>query len=72
MDFIQLLEGIIGIKAKIIFKPMQQGDVYATYADIDDLTEITGFSPVTSIETGLRFFVEWYRDYYKLVNEIIN
>ncbi len=65
LDFIRILEDTIGIKAKKIFLPMQPGDVHTTYADIDDLTKLTGFRPVTSIETGLKRFVEWYRDYYK-------
>ena len=65
MDFIQILEDTIGIKANKTFKPMQPGDVYATYADINELTKITGFEPVTSIETGLRLFIDWYLDYYK-------
>jgi UDP-glucuronate 4-epimerase len=44
---------------------MQPGDVQATYADIDDLTNAVGFSPNTSIDEGIRQFVEWYRSYYK-------
>jgi UDP-glucuronate 4-epimerase len=43
---------------------MQPGDVPATYADIDDLTKDTGFKPMTSIETGIRRFIDWYLDYY--------
>lgn len=64
MAFIQVLEDFIGKKAIKIFKPMQPGDVYATYADIEDFTKLTGFRPVTSIETGLQLFVKWYREFY--------
>lgn len=64
LDFIKTLESLIGVKAKMEFLPMQPGDVEATYADIDDLQKAVGFHPSTSIEDGLRKFVEWYRSYY--------
>lgn len=66
MDFIQTLEKHLGIEAKKEFLPMQPGDVQATYADIDDLTKATGFKPTTSIDEGLKKFVDWYVDYYKV------
>ena len=65
MEFISILEKTIGKKAKKVFKPMQAGDVFATHADIDSIADLAGFRPVTSLETGLRYFVDWYRDYYK-------
>ena len=65
MDFIATLEETIGRKAIKVFKPMQAGDVFATHADIESLADLVEFKPVTSLETGLRFFVDWYRDYYK-------
>ncbi len=46
--------------------PMQAGDVPITYADIDDLVIDTNYKPSTSIETGLKKFIEWYRFYYKV------
>jgi len=63
-DFIATLERITGKRAIREFLPMQPGDVPATYADIDALAEATGFQPSTSLETGLRHFVGWYRDYH--------
>ena len=63
--FVQILEEHIGKKAVIEYLPMQAGDVVATYADVQDLTADVGFHPVTSPETGLRNFIEWYREYYK-------
>jgi len=66
MEFITILENTIGIVAKKVFKPMQAGDVFATHADIDSLTDLVGFKPVTSLPIGLKYFVDWYRDYYKL------
>ncbi|SEO25570.1 UDP-glucuronate 4-epimerase [Amphibacillus marinus] len=64
MDFIQTLEKHLGVEAKKEFLPMQPGDVKATYADIDDLTAATGFKPTTSIDQGLKQFVDWYKSYY--------
>lgn len=61
MDFIHTLENIIGKKAIINFVPMQKGDVYQTYADVDDLIEDFNFKPSTSLEEGLRLFYEWYQ-----------
>ncbi|MEX2353293.1 MAG: NAD-dependent epimerase, partial [Gammaproteobacteria bacterium] len=52
MRFIEILENCLGKKAKKNFLPLQPGDVPATYADIDDLSRDTGFSPSTPIETG--------------------
>lgn len=65
MEFISILEKTIGIEARKIFKPMQAGDVFATHADIESLADLVGFKPVTSLETGLRYFVDWYIEYYK-------
>ncbi len=68
MHFIGTLEKEIGIKAKIEKMPMQPGDVYATYADVKSLSDVTGFKPNTPLEKGLRDFVAWYRDFYNLGN----
>ena len=64
MHFIEVLEDCLGKKAEKNFMPMQNGDVPATYANVDDLTRDVGFKPSTSIEDGLKKFVDWYRGYY--------
>jgi UDP-glucuronate 4-epimerase len=64
MEFIEILERLLGRVANKNFLPMQDGDVPATYADIDALTRDTGFTPSTSIADGLGRFVAWYRDHY--------
>lgn len=64
MDFIETLEKCLGKTAVKEFLPMQPGDVYQTYADVDDLIKDFDFKPNTSIEEGLAKFVEWYREYY--------
>jgi len=66
MRYIEVLEECLGKKAQKNMLPMQPGDVPATYADVDDLTRDVGFKPATSIETGIKSFVEWYRGYYKV------
>jgi UDP-glucuronate 4-epimerase len=64
MEFIRTIESALGKDAILEMQPMQPGDVPATYADVDDLTRDTGFSPSTPIATGIENFVTWYRDYY--------
>jgi UDP-glucuronate 4-epimerase len=65
MRYIEVLEECLGKKAEKNLLPLQQGDVPATYADIDDLARDVGFRPNTPIETGIANFVAWYRDYYR-------
>lgn len=62
MDFISLLEKFLNKNAMKEFHPMQQGDVFQTYADIDDIINDFGFRPVTTIEKGLEKFVKWYKE----------
>jgi UDP-glucuronate 4-epimerase len=45
-------------------KPMQPGDVKATYADTSALRRAVGFAPSTPLETGLARFAEWFKSYY--------
>jgi UDP-glucuronate 4-epimerase len=66
MDFIVAIETALGQTAKKRLLPIQAGDVPATAADIADLEADVGFAPGTSIEEGIRRFVVWYRDYYKV------
>jgi UDP-glucuronate 4-epimerase len=64
MDFITAIEKALGRTAVKEMRPLQAGDVPATYADIEDLVRDVGFRPSTPIEEGIRRFVNWYRDYY--------
>jgi UDP-glucuronate 4-epimerase len=66
MAFIGAIEDALGRKAVKNMLPMQDGDVVATYADIDDLREAVGFSPATPLKEGVEKFVAWHRDYYKM------
>jgi UDP-glucuronate 4-epimerase len=64
MDMIRLLESALGKEAELEFLPMQPGDVRETYADMTRFMDLTGFSPKTTLEEGVKQFVEWYVDYY--------
>ena len=66
MHFIEVLEECLGRRAIKNFLPIQDGEVPATYADVDDLMRDVGFKPATSIEEGIARFVEWYRGYFKV------
>jgi len=65
LRYIEVLETCLGKKAILDLQPMQPGDVPSTYADTAELQAATGFKPATTVETGVRRFVEWYREYYK-------
>jgi len=64
MDFVSAIEAAVGKPAIKELKPMQPGDVPATYADVSELTAWTGFRPATSIGDGVARYVAWYRSYY--------
>ncbi len=66
LDFIACLEEALGRPAVKNLLPMQPGDVPATYADVDALAAWVGFRPSTDVRTGVRRFVAWYRDYYRV------
>ena len=66
MDFVEAIEAECGRKAVKNLKPMQKGDVYATWADATLLNELTGYRPQTDVREGIRQFVAWYRDYYQV------
>ena len=66
MTYIHALEDSLGKKAKLQLLPMQQGDVAATEADTTALERDTGFRPRTPVEEGVRRFVSWYREYYRV------
>ncbi len=69
MDYIAVLEKCLGREAQKEFLPMQPGDVYETYADVQDLVNDFGFKPSTSIEEGLLKFAQWFLNYYGMDGE---
>ncbi len=65
MDFIAALETALDITAEKHLMPMQAGDVPATWADTTALERDTGYKPTTTVEQGIKQFVDWYRGYYR-------
>lgn len=68
LDYIGVLERAIGKPAIKNLKPMQAGDVIATYADTSALNAWVGFTPSTPLDTGVARFIDWVRAYYKYTN----
>ena len=66
MRYIEVLEQSLGKKAQCELLPMQAGDVPATTADVSRLERDLGYRPRTPVEIGVKRFVEWYREYYKV------
>ncbi|MBE0601091.1 MAG: SDR family NAD(P)-dependent oxidoreductase [Firmicutes bacterium] len=70
LQFIQALEQALScvygreLRAEMEFLPMQDGDVYQTYADVDDLVRDFGFKPSTPMKEGLLRFAQWYQSYH--------
>ena len=66
MDYIKTLEEMLGKSAEINFEPIQIGDVPEIYADVGHLEEEIGYRPSTTIQYGVKKFVEWYKGFYKI------
>lgn len=64
MDFIETIEDAVGMKAEKNMMGMQDGDVVATYANIDALVDAVGFKPATPLKEGIVKFVNWYKNYH--------
>jgi UDP-glucuronate 4-epimerase len=66
MDYITALEEALGVEADKNMMPIQPGDVLNTSADTKALYEVIGFKPQTSVKDGVKNFVDWYREFYKV------
>jgi UDP-glucuronate 4-epimerase len=66
LKFIETLEKCLGKEAIKNLLPLQQGDVPDTYADVSDLVNDLGYKPGTELEEGIKNFVEWYKEFYKI------
>ncbi len=65
MEMIETLEKAIGREAVKVMRPMQPGDVTATYADVSKLHALTGYKPKVMLAEGLQRFADWYLSHYK-------
>ena len=68
INFINAIENKLGKKAIKILMPIQPGDVHKTYADVTPLKINIGYQPATTIQEGVNNFVDWYIDYFKVLN----
>lgn len=66
MRYIEVIEDCVGMKAEKNLLPLQPGDVPDTYANVEDLVNDVDYKPSTSVEVGVRRFVDWYLDYYQV------
>ena len=65
MGFVKAIEDELGIEAKKIFREMQPGDVYQTYAEVNDLFAAIDYKSQVSVEKGVAEFVKWYKAFYR-------
>ncbi len=68
MKYVETIEHALSLKANVEMLPMQPGDVESTYADTSNLENWIDFKPNTSIDYGVKNFVNWYRNYYGIKN----
>jgi UDP-glucuronate 4-epimerase len=64
--FVRMLEELLGKKATVELLPPQPGDMFETCADLTRIEQAIQFSPKIPLEEGLRRFVDWFREYYRL------
>lgn len=65
LDFVELLEEALSIKATKVFEKIQPGDVESTYASTQNLEDWIGYRPLVTIKEGVNKFANWYLDYYQ-------
>ena len=68
LDFIETIEKYLGITAKKSMQPMQLGDVYKTFSNTDKLKEDYNYDSSTNIDQGIKFFIDWFKNYYEYKN----
>ncbi|WP_076790992.1 NAD-dependent epimerase [Chlorobium sp. KB01] len=66
MDYIKAIEDQLGRTAEKEYLPLQPGDVPDTYADVDQLMQDVNYKPETTVQQGIKRFVAWYKEYYKV------
>jgi UDP-glucuronate 4-epimerase len=66
MVYVREIEKNLGKKAKFNMLPMQDGDVRKSHADVDDLIKDFDYAPKWNVEDGIKNFIQWYVDYYKI------
>jgi UDP-glucuronate 4-epimerase len=64
LDFIDAIEKELGKKAIMNLLPLQPGDVPKTWSDTSDLLRDLNYQPSTDIRTGVKLFIQWFKNYY--------
>lgn len=64
--FVRMLEELLGKKAAVELLPPQPGDMFETCADLTRVQAAIAFTPKVPLEEGLRRFVAWFREYYRI------
>ncbi len=65
MDYIKMIEKELGKKGILNLMPMQPGDITEAKPELSDLVKVIDYRPTTSIEDGVRQFINWYLSYHK-------
>ena len=66
MDYVREIENNLGMEAKLNMMPMQSGDVRKLHAVVEDLIKDFDYAPKWNIKDGIKNFIQWYADYYKV------
>lgn len=66
LHYIRTIEACLGRTARLQLLPMQPGDMAATQSDTTRLERATGYRPTTTVEQGIRRFVDWYLGHYQI------
>ena len=63
--YLRIIEDYLNDKAKINLKPLQQGDVIKTHANIKKISSWSNYNPKINIEKGIKNFINWYKGFYR-------
>ena len=66
LDFIEAVEHELGVTAQKEMLPLQPGDVISTFADVSDLVRDVNYKPSTTVQEGVKKFIEWYKEYHSI------
>ena len=61
-QLVEMISSELGVEAQLDRQPQQPGDVQRTYASVDKARALLGYDPTTSMEVGIRQFVNWFKD----------
>ncbi len=67
LDYLKYIEKNLNKVSKVKKKPLQAGDIIKTHSNVNKLKKYTGYKPKTNINTGVSKFIEWYKEYYKII-----